>query len=595
MLKEFAISKLDERFRKAYFALSEKTGKNIFTVEDIDTFLEEKGFKNINEVLAELRKVDLISVEKDPSDNRKSIYKFVDATSEAEKRKESTDILNRNDVIKLLKAGADLIRTSVDYKTLMIFLFYKALSDKWNKKKDSFIEKNLPEKQAYMLANAGYYKLYDPSEDKLYTWQEVTKSKDTIKELANSIKKIAELNRDTIGEIEKLLEILGFFGFISEDNIHLLESLVNLYGAIDFSKFEHDIIGDAYQWILSYFAPQKAKEGEVYTPKEISTLIAKILDPVEGDSILDPASGSDSMLIEIYDFARKKLGKDKPNISLYGQERNDVMATIGKLNFILHDIDNFKIFIGDSLRNPKFAGELNNAQATHIIANPPWNLDGYSEDTFKENPEAQKIYRKYLDNGFPSKQSADWAWVQLMLYFSEKKVGVILDSGALFRGGKEQNIRQAVLEKDLVESVILLPEKLFYNTQAPGILLVLNKHKTEKQKGKVIFINASMEFEKHDNVRKLNKLGENNIDNIVNAYKGFDNIEGLAQVAELTEINKNDYNLNVSLYINPVSDEEEIVLEKEFAELMDIEKKEQKILAEVYGYLEGIIKAEAGE
>lgn len=573
------LAKLEDRFKKAYFKLLEKIGYREFRIEQVEEFLKEIGLKNTNEVLSELRQVNLINVKKDPDDYRKSIYTFILDT-------EKNNVITKDKLFSLLKNGADLIRTSVDYKVLMVLLFYKALNDKWMLKFNEHKNKVKSDKMAYILANTGYYKLYDNEADKLYTWQEVTKSKETIKELSNALRKIADLNREKFGELEKLLEVLGFSGFINEDNLHLLESLVNLFGTLDFSQLEQDIIGDAYQWILSYFAPQKAKEGEVYTPKEISNLIVNLLDIQEGESILDPASGSCSMLIEAYTILRKQLNKQKPNINLYGQERNEIMGIVGKLNFILHDIDNFKVYIGDSLKNPRFP-----SQVDYVIANPPWNLDGYGEETFKDTPDVQKIYKTFVDNGFPTNQSADLAWVQLMLYFAQKKVGVVLDSGALFRGGKEKYIRQALIEKDFAQAVILLPEKLFYNTQAPGIIFVLNKNKPQIQKNKILFINASQNFEKHPDVRKLNILNLQNIEKIVNAYKEFKDIDNFSLVTDIEEVRKNDFNLNVSLYVNPLVQGEEIDLEKEFMELKELEDQEKKLLQEVYGYIHGVIEA----
>lgn len=175
--------------------------------------------------------------------------------------------------------------------------------------------------------------------------------------------------------------------------------------------------------------------------------------------------------------------------------------------------------------------------------------------------------------------------------FCEEKVGIVLDSGALFRGGKEKKIRKEIVEKDLIEAIILLPEKLFYNVTAPGIVMILNKNKPEERKGKILFINASLEFEKHPEVRRLNRLGEENIDKIVDVYENWEDIEGFSRVVDLEEIRKNDYNLNVSLYVFPVEEKEDIDLRKELEEFKEIEKKEKEVLDEVIGYVEGILRA----
>jgi len=254
------------------------------------------------------------------------------------------------------------------------------------------------------------------------------------------------------------------------------------------------------------------------------------------------------------------------------------------MNLILHDLKNYEIFIGDSLANPRFP------KADYVIANPPWNQD-YNVDNLKEDPKIKKIYTTFASDGFPPKQSMDWAWIQLMLYFANKKVGIILDNGALFRGGREKKIREDIVKKDLIEAVILLPEKLFYNTGAPGVVIVLNKNKPEERKGKIIFINASNEYEKHPDVRRLNRLGEEHIKKIVGAYREFKNIEGFASVVSLEKIKEKDYNLNVTLYVFPKIEEEEINLAEELKNFKEIERKEKEIVTEAMKYIEMILAA----
>jgi type I restriction enzyme M protein len=170
-------------------------------------------------------------------------------------------------------------------------------------------------------------------------------------------------------------------------------------------------------------------------------------------------------------------------------------------------------------------------------------------------------------------------------------VGVVLDQGALFRGGKEKNIRKAAIERDLIEAIILLPEKLFYNTGAPGIILILNKNKPEGRKGKIIFINASKEFEDHPEIRRLNRLGANNINKIVEAYRKFEDIEDFARVVSIEEIRKNDWNLNVSSYVHPKEEAEEIDLAIELEKYEKIEAEEKEAVSKVINYVKEIAEA----
>ena len=166
------------------------------------------------------------------------------------------------------------------------------------------------------------------------------------------------------------------------------------------------------------------------------------------------------------------------------------------------------------------------------------------------------------------------------------RVGIVIDNGALFRGGKEKIIREKILRRDLVECVILLPEKLFYNTGAPGAIIILRKKKPEERKGKVLFINASNDYEKHPEVRKLNRLGDKHIEKIVDAYKKFEDIDGFCRVVSLEEIKENDYNLNVTLYVFPREEMEEVDIAKEWEELRRIEEKIKEVEKKIRGYLE---------
>jgi type I restriction enzyme M protein len=168
-------------------------------------------------------------------------------------------------------------------------------------------------------------------------------------------------------------------------------------------------------------------------------------------------------------------------------------------------------------------------------------------------------------------------------------VGVVIDNGCLFRGGKEQAIRSRMLEDDLIEGVILLPEKLFYNTGAPGALIFLNKNKPAERKGKVLFINASSECEQHPEVRKLNRLGEAHIQKIAEAYKKFGAGDGYVRPVSVEEIKNNDYNLNVTLYVFPEEAQEEIDVGREWEELRSLEKEIAKVEENIQGYLREIM------
>lgn len=257
------------------------------------------------------------------------------------------------------------------------------------------------------------------------------------------------------------------------------------------------------------------------------------------------------------------------------------------MNLYIHDIRNAQLILGDTLLYPKFKEGENIKKFDIVIANPPWNQDGYDEEVLKKG----EFWRERFRYGFTPRQSADWAWVQHMLSSASDKngrIGVVIDNGCLFRGGKEKAIRTAILNADLIEAVFLLPEKLFYNTGAPGAIIVLNKNKPKERKGKVLFINASKEYEQHPDVRKLNRLGDEHIKKIVGVYHDtpLEDIDGFAKVVDLEKIKENDYNLNVTLYVFPEEETEEIDIEKEWEETRKIENELKEIEKKIESYLE---------
>ncbi len=553
--------KLPPRFRKAYDLLLERFGPSSFRYEETEEVLKE--YANKKEVLSKLEKAGLLKVEVDERDRRRRIYRLIPL---------NTGSVSKDELIKLLKNAADLIRTRVDYRVLLIFLFFKAISDKYIERERYYLSNNYSREDARTLANYDILTLYDPEKGKLYTWQELKSPE----ELINGLYRVVDMNREKLKNLNLLIDRTGLPTLFNSENAHLVNKLINLFGKFDFSKVPYDALGDAYEWILYYFAPTKAKEGEIYTPIEVSRLLAHLVDPGDEEIILDPACGSGSMLVEQYLYIKNVKGVKNPSVELIGQEANEITAVLAELNAILHGIKDISIEVGDSLINPKFV------EADRVVINPPWSQDGYDESTLKLNKDFRKIYKF----GFTPKSYADWAWIQLVVHFTKKRAGIVIDQGALFRGGKEKNIRRQVLEAKIIDAVILLPEKIFYNTQAPGVIIVLNKEKPKDREDKVIFINASNEFIQHPEVKKLNKLSDENIRRIANAYREFKDIEGFSKVVSLDEIKKNDYNLNVSLYVAPVVEEEDINLEKEFEKFECLHRDYVKRYEVVKGYLE---------
>ncbi|MCZ3366536.1 MULTISPECIES: type I restriction-modification system subunit M [Methanobacterium] len=570
---------------------------NEFKMEDAINALEgtESGKKGVDKkgvtvVMSELRKAGWLNVSFDKEDSRKRIYNL---KSKEQIIKEQLTLkegkLTRSDIIAILKKAADLIRTRVDYKFILVLLFLKEISDKWDTEYEraykEAIEDGLNEKEAAIEASEPSFHDFDLPEE--YKWDNLRKDVENLPEnFSNALKTIAEKNTQLKGVIDSF----DFVEFTqSRENAEILRQLVELFSEKKLHNVDPDILGDAYEWILSYFAPQKAKEGEVYTPREVIKLLVEILDPKPEESVYDPASASNGMLIISHKHVKDNYGKDAADkLFLYGQEVNQKTLALGTMNLYIHDIKNANVAQGDTLLYPKFKEGNGVKQFDVVIANPPWNLDGFPEDTLKKGD----FWKQRYSYGFVGKQSADWAWIQHMIASAKDntgRIGIVIDNGALFRGGKEKKIRTSIIKEDLIDCVILLPEKLFYNTGAPGAIIVLNESKSEVRKGKVLFINASQEFEQHPEVRKLKILGEDNIKKVAEIYREFNDNDGFAKVITLEEIKENDYNLNVSLYAFPEDKIEDIDIAKEWEDLKKLELELQAIDEKVRGYLEEVL------
>jgi type I restriction enzyme M protein len=533
--------------KRRYLILLNEFKNNPFTFEDACKVLKEKFEDDENQtkiILSELKKGGYLEVSRNPEDKREKIYKLKPLGSGI------NHVNSKDELINLLKQAADLIRTRVDYTFILLLLFYKAYSDKWEKEFEtsvkSLIEAGWSEAEAIKEAESEYYHTFNfPPE---YLWDNIRKDPQRISEkFSMAMKKLAELNP----EYQDIFTQFDFHQFTSNpENAIILNQLVELFSKFSFKDISGDILGDAYEWILKYFAPTKAKEGEVYTPREVIRLMVEILDPVPGKTIYDPALGSGGMLIVSYKYVEEKYGADEAKtLFLYGQEASAKTLALAKMNMLLHDIKHFIFALGDTLLFPKFKEGDTIRKFDYVIANPPWNQDGYDEETLKKG----EYWRERFKYGFTTKQSADWAWIQHMLASAKEKVAVVIDTGAVSRGGREKLIRQQIVEEDLVEAVILLPEKLFYNTGAPAVIIVFNKNKSEDKKGKILLINASKEFVPR---KKQNTLSEENIRRIVDAYKEFRNIEKFAKVITIEEARQADYNSSPSRFVSLAEEEE---------------------------------------
>jgi type I restriction enzyme M protein len=566
-------SNLAKWVEKRYLFLLDKFKDQEFTFEEAFNLLKENfsdSYDQAKNIISELNKAGYLETKPNPEDKREKIYKLINIFAFPTSKQE---------LINLLKRAADIIRTRVDYTFILILLFYKAYSDKWEREfeetKKKLLEKSWPEAEAVKEASEPVYHTFNFP--KQYLWENLRKEPLRLSEnLSYALKELAKLNP----HYQDIFTQFDFYQFTSnpENNI-ILNQLFEAFSKYSFKEIEGDILGDAYEWIIKYFAPTKAKEGEVYTPREVIRLMIETLDPKPGNSIYDPCFGSAGMLIVAYQYVKEKYGKEGASkLFLYGQETNSKTLAIGKMNMLLHDIQNFDLRLGDTLLFPKFKENNKFKQFDYVIANPPWNQDGYGEETLKKG----EFWQERFPFGFATNQSADWVWIQHMLASAKEKVAVVIDTGAVSRGGKEKLVREKIILEDLIEAVILLPEKLFYNTGAPGLIIVFNKNKPPERKNKILLINASKEFIPQ---KRQNILGKENIEKIVEVYRKFKEVEGLSKIITLEEAKEADYNLSPSRFVNVIEEEKYREIGDILSDLENVEKEREKVESKIKGIM----------
>jgi type I restriction enzyme M protein len=443
-----------------------------------------------------------------------------------------------------LWAAANALRGPVDpadFKTYVFpMLFWKWISDTWTWERQQAIAEYGagvdPE------VEADFHRFVVPEGTH---WDQVTKSTNNLGTKVNTaLGKLQQANPDTLA---------GIFGDAAWGNKDRLPetALVNLIGAFDGlvlnpDEVSHDMLGQAYEYLLKNFADSSgAKAGEFFTPRQVVKLLVRLLDPQPGESVYDPACGSGGMLVETINTVREH-GGDTRTLRLYGQEVNLTTSAIARMNLFLHDIEDFKIVRGDTLRQPGLRNPNGTiSQFDVVIANPPFSLKNWGHETWASDPRAFC--------GVPPASYGDWAWLQHMIASMTEqagRVGVVMPLGALFRGGQEGRIRKCVLDKDLIEAVIGMPTNLFYSTTIPVALLIFRKNKPTERQGKVLFVDASARFKA---LRNQNTMSDADIDAIRSAYADGEDIDGEGglnlRLVDLAEIAANEHDLNIGRYI----------------------------------------------
>ena len=450
------------------------------------------------------------------------------------------------------------------YKDYILpLIFTKRLCDVFDDELTPIAQQVGSRKKAFQLVEADhklvrFYLPLMPDDPEQPVWSVIRKLSDRIGEAVTThMRSIARENPLLQGIIDRVDFNATTHGQRDLDD----DRLSNLIEAISTKRLglddvEADIIGKSYEYLIRKFAEGGGQSaGEFYTPGEVGEIMARVMDPKPGLEVYDPTCGSGGLLIkcELAMEARMKAAGQAryAPLKLFGQEYVPETWAMANMNMIIHDMEG-QIEIGDTFKNPKFrsnAGKLRTFD--RVVANPMWNQDWFTEADY----DADELDRFPAGAGFPGNSSADWGWVQHMHASLNDKgaAAVVLDTGAASRGSgnvgtnKEKSVRQWFVDHDLIESVLYLPENLFYNTTAPGIVLFLNKAKPKARQSKVFLVNASQLFEKGDPKNFIPPEGIGRISEVLINWKEE---EKLSRIVEHAELKKNDYNISPSRYIH---------------------------------------------
>lgn len=499
--------------------------------------------------------------------------------------------LSQKEINNIVWKACDTFRGVIDpsqYKDyILTMLFLKYVSDVQKDKYSEYLRKynNDQERADRAMKHERFVVPQHCSFAYLYDHR----NEANVGELINiALNDIEEANREKISSEDGsgIFRNIDFnssnLGDAKDKNTRLKNLLID-FSALDLTPShleESDVIGDAYEFLISNFASDAGKKaGEFYTPSEVSTLIAKLTKSKPGARISDPTCGSGSLLIK----AGKEVGSD--NFSLYGQEANGSTWALAVMNMFLHGFDNAIVRWGDTIRNPKLKEGDALMKFDTVVANPPFSLDKWGADE-AESDRYNRFWR-----GVPPKSKGDWAFISHMIetaYEGHGKVGVVVPHGVLFRGASEGKIRKRTIEDNILEAIIGLPANLFFGTGIPAAILIFNKGKGSNEK--VLFIDASQYYEAGKN---QNKLRNSDIDRIVETYRQFNEgkletgviEEKFSYVATFDEIQENDFNLNIPRYVDTFEEEAEVNIAEVQKEIEKLEGELKIVQLELDKYL----------
>ena len=487
----------------------------------------------------------------------------------------------RKDIENALMRGADTLRDTIDaanYKDYVLpIMFVKYLSDSYREE----VEKLMLEYEGVRLERQKRYLPFTVAEDCSFQSLYEQRFSDNIGQLINVA--MRQIENDNHHQLAGVLSSIDYNSETSlgtrEHKNAILRDLLEDFVSLDLrpsmidtkeGQVPADVIGDAYEYMIGQFASMAGKKaGSFYTPAAVSEIMARIVDVQPGERVYDPTCGSGSLLIKA---AKKQNSKA---VSIFGQEVNGSSVSMAKMNMYIHEIQDAKIAWGDTLANPIFRDSDGNLLLFDaIVANMPFSKDkwasgfnpggeaaGKGKKEFKMEASLDKFHR--FDWGVPPASKGDWAFLLHMIASMSVKgrIAAVAPHGVLFRGAAEGRIRQRVIEENLLDAVIGLPENLFYGTPIPACILVFKKNRPTTD---ILFIDASKKDEngnlRYIKAKNQTELGKKHIEDIISAYINRADVEKFAHVASLDEVRSNEYNLNIPRYVDTFEEEAPIDL-----------------------------------
>ena len=496
--------------------------------------------------------------------------------------------LTRQELESTLWRAADILRgqiDSADYKNYIFsILFLKRLSDRFDEEVENAVASGVSREVA--LTDRDEHEFFVPESAR---WRTLVQASMNLGETLNIASHAVE-----DANTPRLDGVLSATNWNDESKLGspanregIIRSLLNHFGGLDLrdenlredSAGGSNVLGDAYEYLINRFADDAGKKGgEFYTPRSVVRLIVELLQPREAMRICDPTAGSGGMLIYAAQYVREH-GGDLRNLALHGQERNLGTLAIGKLNLLLHGLRAARLEAGDVIAEPGLvdpSGRL--LSYDRLIANPPFSLKNWGHDFAPNDPHHR--FDRY--GAIPPRTRGDLAFLLHMLSVTNSggMVGVVMPHGVLFRGGAEGKIRRGIVDADLFEVIIGLAPNLFSGASIPVAICVLNKNKPAERRGKVLFVDAAQEGSFRPG-KARNYIDREHIDRIVEAYQAFEDVDRFAHVADNNEIEANDFNLNISRYVDTTEPVEVMSVEDALAQLRDAERKRDEAVAKM--------------